>query len=185
MSDTQLQLLVLALAVISLVLVVVVVAMLRQIGRILLRMGDEPAELMPTGGPAFEAEVALPDTDISEGALVMFVSSSCAACTGVTMALPEIREAFPSLNLVLAVVDEDPEARRVYAEKLGVGARSDLYHLMEDWAIPGTPFAVAVGSDSRVHSKGVITSIPQIASVSEHLSVSSRGQHLVGAEDPS
>lgn len=141
MSDFQLRVVVVALSVVTLLLVLVVVAMLRQIGRILLRLGDDSTELMPQGGPDFDEQVALPGTKLDRGVLVMFVSSSCAACAGITMALPEIRATLPELNLVLAVVDEDPAARHDYAQKLGVGARDDLFHLVKEWKIPGTPYA--------------------------------------------
>ncbi len=57
-----------------------------------------------------------------------------------------------------------------YAERVGSLARTDLHHLYEAWAVPGTPFAVGLDAENRVVFSGVVNTLDQLETVSEAVS---------------
>lgn len=59
------------------------------------------------------------------------------------------------LDLIAVGTDGSPELRAEHARELDGIMRTDLIALMQDWDIPGTPFAVALDAEQRVKGTAV------------------------------
>jgi hypothetical protein len=160
MSDGAWQLLIVLTTVGLAVQAIVMVGILRQVGSILLQMGPAiPGEVAE--GP--ELGMVVDTTVVPRGkpAIVLFVSPVCELCKPIVAALPTLRRHHRALTFVPVVTGDDTARRDRYAQKI-FGARTDLNHVYEDWEIPGTPFAVAIGAQGRIRSRAVVNNLPQL-----------------------
>lgn len=60
------------------------------------------------------------------------------------------------LDVIAVISDLNSEARAMHARELDGFARDDLSALMQDWDVPGTPFAVALDAEQRVKGAEVV-----------------------------
>jgi len=166
MSDGAWRVLVLLLTVSVLIEGLILVGVLRELGVVLLQIGP-PRHGDVGGGPIRGMQVDLAFLQAGHPGLIVFLGPSCGFCKSVAPTLPILRRKYPEIQVVAVVVGDEPEAKEKYALDLGLEVRTDQDHLMADWAIPGTPFAVAVSSDHRVLTSGVVNNLPQLESLAD------------------
>ena len=165
---------------------VFLVALMRQVGNLLLQGGVAGANV-PTG-PKAGAMAEIPGRDRSGyPALVVFTSSECEQCRALSPGLRRIHELYGSrataghqLDLIAVLTDRNVGARAEHARELGGFARTDLVALMQDWDVPGTPFAVALDSGMRVRGAEVVNSQTDL----EMLAVQRLGIAYVQSSEP-
>lgn len=136
---------------------VLLVAVMRQMGSVLLQLGPMRPEALPVGPKVGETKELPGQT--GRPALVLF-TSGCTICESMLPGFRAVRRDYANqLELFAVVTHKDPRERADYARRLGDFARTDLLGLMQDWEIPGTPYAVALDEDGVVRGAGVINSI--------------------------
>jgi hypothetical protein len=117
-----------------------VLALYRQVGLLHLRLGPRGAfehdgEGLELGAPAPRA---------LRHALVVFTSASCPICHQI---VPGLRAIASDHGVqVVHARDEDAEGRALH----------------EEYAVPGTPYAVYVGLDGSVRAKGAVNTLEQL-----------------------
>jgi len=140
---------------------VLLVAVMRQLGSLLLHVGPMKPEPFP-GGPKVGELLTLPGNG-KRPSMVLFTSAGCSICDGLRPGIRRIHADYrDQLDVVAIVTDKDAQERAEHAQKLGSFARTDLIALMQDWKIPGTPYAVALDSRHRVKGAGIINSADQL-----------------------
>jgi hypothetical protein len=159
---------------------ILIIAIMRQVGRLLLQL--KPGRIGEVdGGPEVGAHVELHGVDWVQPTVALFVAPGCRLCGPLAKAVPVVRSHFPEVRVMGVVVGGEGDTDRVrYADTLGDWARSDLHELVEDWAIPGTPFAVAIDAEGYVRRSGVVNSLDQLEDLVEGLALS---ESLGVAED--
>jgi hypothetical protein len=148
------------------------VATLRHLGSIMLRVGPDTygdVEEGPQVGTIVDPSV------VAGPGLVLFVSQTCSLCKPLVARLPSIRRSFPLVTIVAAAIGEPGPQKDRFAESLGRGARSDLDGLYQSWAVPGTPFGVAVGRDGVIAARGVVNSVSQLETLIDPILSSTSG----------
>ena len=114
-----------------------------------LRLGPAAALEIPEEGPELGAPVDLIDRfergAESELALAVFTSEGCHVCRGLE---PAIESLAGDPAVAVEVFDEVAEAE-----------------VWSDLAIPGSPFAIALGPDGAVLAKGTFNNLAQLESV--------------------
>lgn len=199
MSDTW-RIVVVLLAAGVLIEAVFLVAVMRQVGELLLYGGGGAMRRPVPSGPAVETVVDVPGRRLTgRPALVVFTSSACEQCKRIEPGLTRMQGLYGpdaenghQLDLVAVLTDKDVNGRADHARKLGAWARTDLVALMQDWNVPGTPFAVALDAEQRVKGAQVVNSqMDMEVLVVERLGVlfiphEERGEHAfpVEAEQP-
>ena len=164
-------------------LVVVVVALARQVGILHERVAPAGA-LMPTNGPKVgELTAAQVYTDLQGAAvtiggasaegtatLVLWVSPTCPVCrmllpTAVSLAKRE------RLRLVLASDGENIAQHRAYVADLALDSCPYIVSqaLGMDYAVSKLPFAVLIGIDGVLASKGLVNTREHLESLCESM----------------
>lgn len=143
------------------VMAVVLVALLRQVGTLMLRFpAPEPG---PTSdGPPPGSRIDLAVLEVDKASIILFVSQGCAACEQILPALPTLVRAYPELQLVTVPVARRASERQAFGKRIAVPTRPDLFDLVEQWNIRGTPHAVALNERHRVVGNGVVASLEQL-----------------------
>lgn len=150
----------LILAVVALVEGLVLASTLRHVGAILLRMGPETYGEVEEG-PSIGQTVS--DASVPEPpGILLFVSQTCSLCKPLVGRLPTLRRGHPGVQLVPVAIGDSGPAKRKFVASLGQGARGDLDELYRQWAIPGTPYGVAIGPDSTIRARGVVNTVEQV-----------------------
>jgi hypothetical protein len=130
-------------------LAVAVLALAREVGMLRLRLGPASALEIPEEGPPLGARSELaerftfgPETEL---ALAVFVSDGCRVCRALEPAVSSLAR-----DPLLAVETfEESEHRGVW----------------DELAVPGSPYAVALGTDGAVLAKGTFNNLAQLESV--------------------
>ena len=136
-------------------LIVLVLALYRQVGVLHLRLG--PRGAFEHDGESLPLGAAVPGG--LRTTLVVFTSETCPVCRQI---LPGLRALASDHGIgVLHAREEDGEGRALH----------DAYE------VPGTPYAVFVGVDGTVRSKGAVNSLEQL----EGLVVTGRRREREGA----
>ncbi len=175
-SNLVLWLLVIALA-------VVVLALARQVGILHERVAPAGA-LQPTEGPKVgEATEAMALQDLSGNpvtvggpnanglvTLVLFVSPTCPVCRSLVPTAKSLANSESNrMRLVFASDGDKPEQHIVYADDLDLGAYP--YTLSQtlgmSYHVSKLPFAVLIGADGTLHSKGLVNSREHLESLVE------------------
>lgn len=165
------------------VLALAVLALARQVGVLHERVAPAGA-LLPTTGPKVGerthpavyrdlagAEVAVggPAAD-GRATLVLWVSPTCPVCrtlvpTALSMARAE------GLRLVFASDGDRLEQHRAYAEDLRIGAHAYVVSqaLGVGYAVSKLPFAVLIGADGVLRSKGLVNTREHLESLVESM----------------
>ena len=147
-------------------LAVLVLALARQIGTLHLRLAPRGALELDDEGPALgEAPEpadarALDGTRVSIGGpgepqLLLFVSPGCPVCREVLPSLPTAARAGRMSPRVIADAEEASEAPD------GIPVVADP-ELARRYAIPGTPYAVALDAIGVVRAKGTVNNLEQM-----------------------
>ena len=144
---------------------VVLVAVMRQVGRLLLRVG--PARAGATeGGPKAGDELSVPGIPEGTAALLVFVAPGCGPCEALVPSLSPLQRMYSknkaNVELIAAIVEAQDGQRDELANRLGAIARTDLEPQFKEWAIPGTPFGVGVDADGLVRIAGVVNNLDHV-----------------------
>ncbi len=130
-------------------LAVAVLALAREVGMLRLRLGPASALEIPHEGPELGRRVPLVDRFPglpAEGVgLAVFASEACHVCRGLA---PAIASLGGEQDLNVEVFDESFD--------------SDVW---EEYAIPGSPYAIALDADGIVLAKGTFNNLAQLESV--------------------
>jgi len=138
------------------------VALMRQVGSLLLVVGTTRPLDLPAG-PKVGARLSLPGYPKGRPAVVAFVSPDCTQCKSLAPGFGRLHELYrDQLDVVAVVAHADPETRTRYAAEIGAFARTDMPALMQDWEIPGTPYAVALDGSRRVKGGGIVNTLDQL-----------------------
>lgn len=130
-------------------LAIAVLALAREVGMLRLRLGPDSALEIPGEGPELGSRAALIERfepgERARLALAVFVSESCAVCSGLE---PAVESLAREPVLTVASFEEGAEP----------GAWDEL-------AVPGSPYAVAMALDGTVLAKGTFNNLAQLESV--------------------
>ncbi len=130
-------------------LAVAVLALAREVGMLRLRFGPESALEIPDEGPQVGSSVAMIErfelTPTTELALAVFVSDGCRACRALEPAIESLAN-----EPVLAVGTFEAVAEP---------------QIWTELAIPGSPYAIAIGLDGTVLAKGTFNNLAQLESI--------------------
>ena len=151
---------------------ILLLALARQVGVLHMRLGPRGALEIDEEGPPLGEAPQPADTRTLEGSeitvggpgepqLLFFVSPGCPVCHQV---LPSLAPAARAARMTpVAVVDvEETAARDAYghsAPKVPMVASPEL---TEQYAIPGTPYAVVLDAIGVVRAKGTVNNLEQI-----------------------
>jgi Methylamine utilisation protein MauE len=131
------------------VLAVALLALAREVGLLRLRIGNEAALEIPDEGPPIGERIGLIERFRPDGrarvALAVFSSDGCRLCRSLEPAIAAFRHD-PIVSV--EVFDEVRDAE-----------------VWRELAIPGSPFAIALGRDGAVRAKGTFNSYGQLESI--------------------
>jgi methylamine dehydrogenase accessory protein MauD len=169
--------------VVVVVLALVVLALARQVGILHERVAPAGA-LQPTGGPKVgELTEAMSIADINGNAvtvggpnasgmntLVMFTSPTCPVCKSLVPTAKSLAKAEKNrLELVFASDGGNPEQHQAYVKDLGLDRYP--YVLSEklgmSFEVSKLPFAVLIGADGTLQSKGLVNTREHLESLIE------------------
>lgn len=165
------------------VLAALVFALARQVGVLHERVAPAGA-LMPTSGPKVgESTQAMPLTDVTGSSttvggarqdglstLIMFTSPNCPICKSLVPTAKSLAEHESNrMRLVFASDGDDIDAHRVYVEDLGLEGYPYVVSepLGVAYAVGKLPFAVLIGGDGTLKSKGLVNSREHLESLVE------------------
>ena len=165
------------------VLTVVVLALARQVGILHERVAPAGA-LQPTEGPKVgEVTEAMESQDLGGNpvtiggpeanglaTLVLFISPTCPVCRSLVPTAKSLaRSESKRLRLVFASDGDKPEQHVAYAKDLDLGAYP--YTLSQtlgmSYHVSKLPFAVLIGADGTLQSKGLVNSREHLESLVE------------------
>lgn len=165
------------------VLALVVVALARQVGILHERVAPAGA-LMPTTGPKVgELTDATTLPDLDEGqvtiggvnpddlvTLVLWISPTCPVCKALVPTARSMADD-EGLRLVFASDGDKPEQHRKYVRDLAI--ESYPYVISESlgmtYAVSKLPFAVLIGADGTLQSKGLVNTREHLESLVESM----------------
>jgi methylamine dehydrogenase accessory protein MauD len=165
------------------VLALVVLALARQVGILHERVAPAGA-LMPTNGPKVgELTRAMTLTDLGdqevligganpsgESTFVLFISPTCPVCKSlVPTAKSLVKREGRRMRLVFASDGENVEQHQAYARDLGLG---DYHYVISEglgmtYEVSKLPFALLIGGDGTLHSKGLVNTREHLESLVE------------------
>jgi thiol-disulfide isomerase/thioredoxin len=154
----------LALSLVAVVQALFLVAVMRQVGRLTVRLGPGRVGAVEHGGPAVGSVVELPGVELAPANVIVFVAPGCGPCEKLIPSLRALYSSYPDVNVAVAVVGGDEPSARRLVDELRELARPALEELFSAWEIPGTPFAIALNDKGRVRMTGVVNNL-------EHLEV--------------
>lgn len=165
------------------ILGLVVFALARQVGILHERVAPAGA-LMPTTGPkvgelteAAEFQDLQGETIIVGGAgrndrptLIMWISPTCPVCKGLVPTAISLA-GHEGLNLVFASDGDQLERHRAYVKDLGLSQYPYIIsqQLGMQYAVSKLPFAVLIGSNGMLRSKGLVNSREHLESLLESM----------------
>jgi methylamine dehydrogenase accessory protein MauD len=165
------------------VLVIVVVALARQVGILHERVAPAGA-LMPTNGPKVgeltEAKTyaGLDGNAVTVGGangagaatLVLWVSPTCPVCRSLVPTAVSLSE-YERLQVIFASDGDDLAGHRTYVDSLGIDRYPYLVSqaLGMSYAVSKLPFAVLIGADGTLKSKGLVNTREHLESLVESM----------------
>lgn len=165
------------------ILSLIVFALARQVGVLHERVAPAGA-LMPTSGPKvgeMTESVTYPDlegvqvtvggaSDDGRATLVLWISPTCPVCKGL---VPTARSmaSDEKLNLVFASDGDKLEQHRAYVEDLGISQYSYIVSQAFGlkYSVSKLPFAVLIGPDGTLRSKGLVNTREHLESLAESM----------------
>ncbi|HSG88286.1 MAG TPA: thioredoxin-like domain-containing protein [Pseudomonadales bacterium] len=186
--------------VVVLVLVVAVLALARQIGVLHTRVAPAGA-LLPGSGPKvgeIAPQLAIEDIDgrpyavggvRDRALLVLFVSPTCPVCKSlVPTAKAMARSERKRLELAFASDGGDPQRHRDYVRDMGMADHPYLLSLElgMKFEVGKLPFAVLIGADGVLRSKGLVNSREHLESLVESMDTGfeSIQEYMFGPDGP-
>lgn len=173
----------LVLWVIVIVLALVVVALARQVGILHERVAPAGA-LMPTNGPKVgeltekkhydsldgEAVTVGGPGEKGQATLVLWVSPTCPVCRALVPTALSLAK-HDRLRVVFASDGDKLEQHRAYVEDLGITRHPYLVSqsLGMSYAVSKLPFAVLIGADGILKSKGLVNTREHLESLVESM----------------
>jgi thiol-disulfide isomerase/thioredoxin len=155
---TNWNVLLIGLAALSIVEGVALVAVMRQVGRITLRLGQARPGLVEGGGPEVGSSVDADAAGIDVPALVMFMAPGCRPCRDLAPSLRAFAATYRDIH-VAAVMTGPDDAETLADSRIRVLVSPELH---EDWKVPGTPFAVGLADAGVVRAAGVVNNLEQL-----------------------
>jgi methylamine dehydrogenase accessory protein MauD len=165
------------------VLVIVVVALARQVGILHERVAPAGA-LMPTNGPKVgeltEAKTyaGLDGNAVTVGGangagaatLVLWVSPTCPVCRSLVPTAVSLSK-YERLQVIFASDGDDLAGHRTYVDSLGIDRYPYLVSqaLGMSYAVSKLPFAVLIGADGTLKSKGLVNTREHLESLVESM----------------
>lgn len=169
--------------VLVIVLALIVLALARQVGILHERVAPAGA-LMPTSGPKvgeLTESMALTDlhardviiggaNDDGVATLVMFISPTCPVCKSLVPAARSLaRREGKRMRLVFASDGDKVEQHEAYARDLGL---DDYHYVISEglglaYEVSKLPFALLIGADGTLHSKGLVNTREHLESLVE------------------
>ena len=165
------------------VLAIVVVALARQVGILHERVAPAGA-LMPTNGPKVgeltEAKTyaGLDGNAVTVGGangagaatLVLWVSPTCPVCRSLVPTAVSMSE-YERLQVIFASDGDDLAGHRTYVDSLGIDRYPYLVSqaLGMSYAVSKLPFAVLIGADGTLKSKGLVNTREHLESLVESM----------------
>lgn len=169
--------------VLVIVLALIVLALARQVGILHERVAPAGA-LMPTSGPKvgeLTEPMALTDlhgreviigvaNDDGVATLVMFISPTCPVCKSLVPAARSLaRREGKRMRLVFASDGDKLEQHEAYARDLGL---DDYHYVISEglglaYEVSKLPFALLIGADGTLHSKGLVNTREHLESLVE------------------
>ncbi len=143
----------------------VLLGVLRQLGAILVAVGPAQPGVGPGAGPTPGWVIDLDVLEQNTPAVAVFLSPRCQYCPTIRDAIPIVRRRYRELLVLPVVLGDDDAEAAAYAHEIGGAATTDLERLAEEWAIPGTPFAVGIGADHRARVSGIVNNLPQLETI--------------------
>ena len=169
--------------VLVIVLALIVLALARQVGILHERVAPAGA-LMPTSGPKV-GELTEPMTlnnlrgdDViiggvnpdSEATFVMFISPTCPVCKSLVPTAKSLaKREGKRMRLVFASDGDKVEQHEAYARDLGL---DDYHYVISEglgmaYEVSKLPFALLIGGDGTLHSKGLVNTREHLESLVE------------------
>lgn len=169
--------------VLVIVLALVVLALARQVGILHERVAPAGA-LMPTSGPKVgeltepmtltdlqgtEVRIGGPNPD-GVATLVMFISPTCPVCKSLVPTAKSLaRREGERMRLVFASDGDKIEQHEAYARDLDLG---DYHYVISEglgmaYEVSKLPFALLIGGDGTLHSKGLVNTREHLESLVE------------------
>ncbi len=165
------------------ILGLVVFALARQVGVLHERVAPAGA-LMPTSGPKVGELTEAADYQDIQGrtvtvggpgrngrpALVLWISPTCPVCKGLVPTARSLAQ-HENLDLVFASDGDRPERHRAYVRDLGLSAYPYIIsqQLGMHYAVSKLPFAVLIGADGTLRSKGLVNTREHLESLLESM----------------
>ena len=169
--------------IVVIILGLVVFALARQVGILHERVAPAGA-LMPTTGPKVgELTEAAEYQDLHGGkvqvggaggdgrpVLVMWISPTCPVCKGLVPTALSLA-GHENINLVFASDGDQLERHRAYVQDLGLTGYPYIVsqQLGIQYAVSKLPFAVLIGADGTLRSKGLVNSREHLESLLESM----------------
>lgn len=165
------------------ILSLIVFALARQVGVLHERVAPAGA-LMPTSGPKvgeMTESVTYPDlegaqvtvggaSDDGRATLVLWISPTCPVCKGL---VPTARSmaSDEKLNLVFASDGDKLEQHQAYVRDLGISQYSYIVSQAfgMKYSVSKLPFAVLIGPDGTLRSKGLVNTREHLESLAESM----------------
>ena len=165
------------------ILSLIVFALARQVGVLHERVAPAGA-LMPTSGPKvgeMTEAATYPDlegvqvtvggaSDDGRATLVLWISPTCPVCKGL---VPTARSmaADENLNLVFASDGDKLEQHQAYVRDLGISQYSYIVSQAfgMQYSVSKLPFAVLIGPDGTLRSKGLVNTREHLESLAESM----------------
>ena len=165
------------------ILSLIVFALARQVGVLHERVAPAGA-LMPTSGPKvgeMTEAATYPDlegvqvtvggaTDDGRATLVLWISPTCPVCKGL---VPTARSmaSDENLNLVFASDGDKLEQHQAYVRDLGISRYSYIVSQAfgMKYSVSKLPFAVLIGPDGTLRSKGLVNTREHLESLAESM----------------
>jgi hypothetical protein len=153
---------------------IVLLGVMRQLGAVLIEVKPEmPKDVGGGPDPTLVLDLGhLALADAKHGAVLAFISPNCQLCEQLHAPLVALGSHYPAVQVNAVVSYGSEEERRLLAASLDGIARLDLGHLVDDWNIPGTPYAVSFDRSGRLRGRGVVTTTAQLEMMAEAAAIS-------------
>jgi methylamine dehydrogenase accessory protein MauD len=169
--------------IVVIILGLVVFALARQVGILHERVAPAGA-LLPTTGPKVGELTEASDYEDLHGrqvtvggpgrnhrpTLIMWISPTCPVCKGLVPTALSLA-GHENLDLVFASDGDQPERHRAYVQDLGLTGYPYIVsqQLGMQYAVSKLPFAVLIGTDGTLRSKGLVNTREHLESLLESM----------------
>lgn len=158
--STAWQVVVVLLAIAVVLQAIALVALMRQVGRVLLRMGRVRVGEIEGGGPDVGTKVEIEPYGIRSPGIVLFMSPGCGPCRDLHPSVRAFADAYDDIHVTVVMNATDPDGN--FERELDGVATLTSPEVYSDWSVPGTPFAVGLADEGYVRIAGVVNTLEQL-----------------------